>query len=321
MRDVDTILRKAGAAWRASQDTLAEPELPDFSSARTRDSWAIRPLIAISSLVVVLLVVAGGLFLRGVLLDRGPEVGGVQPPATAYVLREGDAVTGTADLIQGESGEVQLCEGGSRLMGPPTCGVVAVPVEGVDFETVPGAIFDGRWYANHVTVHGTWTGEMVVVDSVSSAPPDLGAPELPNPCADDEGDGTGLGTGAEETALRGLNDEVFGNPQRYGGEWRAASADGLGRIVVNVVGDPSAVESTLQGLYPFPLCVVAVAFSEADLEATLQAVGESTPEWRAAVDFPRNRVTVHVGYLTEQLKSRLEPYSDQVVVRQLLQPE
>jgi len=262
-------------------------------------------------------VVMGGVIHgNGVNYPCDPPELQVQPPP----IRAGSAVTGTGYLIESTSGRVQLCIGGSRLMGPPGCSVVAVRVDGVSWDKVPGATQShGIWYAQDVTVHGTWTGTSVTVRSVTAAPPNP-TPDLPRSCAAHQGDGTGLGTMQEETALRPLNDEVFGHPDRYGGMWRAASADGLGRIVVDVVGDPASVASKLHALYPYPLCVIRAQFSEADLEAALRAIGLSTPDWVAEVDYPPNRVTVWVAIFTENIRERLAPYGDRILLKQLLQP-
>jgi hypothetical protein len=236
-------------------------------------------------------------------------------------IREGSAVHGIGYLIEGESGEVQLCMGGGRLVDPPTCSVVAVRVDGVKWDAVPGAQeVAGRWFASNVSVTGTWTGSSVVAESITAAPPEDAESDIKNPCEADEGDGAGLGTVDEETALKALGDEVFGHPDRYAGLWRAHSRDGLGRIVVGVVGDPSSAQSILRPLYPYPLCVVAVAHTETDLELVLKALGASTRDWLAEVDYPDNRVRVSVALLKNDVQRRLQPYFERILVRELLEP-
>jgi hypothetical protein len=231
---------------------------------------------------------------------------------------EGSMVAGTGYLIENQSGGVQLCLGGGRLVQAPTCSVVAITVKGVDFRAVPGAIQQGgRWYATNVTVRGKWSGGSVRVETINAGPL-TSSPDPPNPCAANEGDGIGLGTPAEESALAGLDEEVFGHPDRYAGLWRATSTDGLGRIVVDVVGDLTGVQAKLGKLYPYPLCLVRAQFSESDLDIALQALGERTDAWLAAVDYPRNRVTVSVGVLTEEVQSRLQPFSDKIFISELL---
>ena len=246
----------------------------------------------------------------------------VRSDGVAARISAGSAVTGTGWLIEGLDGQVQLCLGGfGRLEAVPGCSVVAVPVDGVQWDAVPGATQgDGIWYAEHVTLRGTWTGSTVVVQSVVAAPQASDAPPVPDSCIGQAGASGSPEKPEDEAALRPLDEEVLGNPDRYAGLWRAASTEGMGPIVVEVVGDLSAAESKLRRLYAYPLCVVAAKFSENDLNTAFRELGPATQDWFAEVDYPRNRVVVSVAVLTDAVERRLKPYLELVFVSQLLQP-
>ena len=248
----------------------------------------------------------------------------IRPNIAAGQLGAGSTVTGTGYLIENADGrQVQLCLGGSRLVGPPSCSVVAIPVEGVRWNAVPGATRDdGVWYATHVTVRGTWSGSKITLGSVSAAPLPGSLPPVPNSCIRDLRKTSGIASPNSEAALMPLDAEVFDDPDRYAGAWRAeaASSEGLGPMVVEVVGKPSAVEPMLRRLYPYPLCLVGAKLSETELNSTLNLLGRATQDWRADVDYPSNRVIVSVAMLTDALHRRLEPYRDRIIVRQLIHP-
>lgn len=306
MDEIDAALHEWGRRWREAQPT---PQGVGIPRGATRYSlWHRLPRLAVPAVgVLAVLLAAIGLTTRG-------------PASGADWLRPAMAVTGTADLIDDADGTTQLCLGGSDLVRPPGCSSIAVPVEGVRWVDVPGAAEDrGVRYAWHVTVRGNWTGSVLQVVSVAAAPTTT-FPAVANPCAGDEGSGAGLGTPNEEAALGALGAEVQGHPDQYGGEWRAASADGLGRMVVSVVGDPVAAEPRLRALYPYPLCITAAQFSETQLASTLDALGRSTADWTADIDDAHNRVKVSVAVLTGTIEQRLRPYADRVMISQILQP-
>jgi hypothetical protein len=310
MDDLEELLTEWGRKWRKRQPPFDPPSLDPLPSARYQ---TLRGYLSATSGVIVLGVLV--LAWLGIMSFMRSDAG-------AGRLSTGSDVTGTGYLIESADGrQVQLCLGGSRLMGPPSCSVVAVPVEGVQWDAVPGATRDqGVWYATHVTVRGTWTGSSVTVKSVVAAPQSSSAPPVPASCLGDATVGGSPSGSEDEAALRPLNAEVLGHPDRYAGLWRAASTEGLGPMVVEVVGNPSTAESKLRGLYLYPLCLVAAKFSETELNSTLNVIGRATQDWRAEVDYPSNRVIVSVGVLTEAVQRRLQPYLDRLVVSQLLQP-
>jgi hypothetical protein len=130
----------------------------------------------------------------------------------------------------------------------------------------------------------------------------------------------GIGTPAEESQLAALDEEVFGHPETYAGLWRASSRDGRTRLVVNVVGDASAVTGKLRSLYPFPMCIRQVPYSEAVLNETLGSIGEQTANWLASVDFSTDRVRVSVATVTADIIDRLKPFADRVMLSPLIRP-
>lgn len=308
MDELDDALKSWGAAWRARQDPPPH-EVPigprDLAPRTSSRAWPV--LLAVVTIV-------GGAWLAPRLLTSQTGNG----PAK---LQAGDLVIGAGAVVEEPTRDVFLCMlRGGRLPSPapaPGCSVVRVPLVGLDLEAVPGiAIVDGVRFAPLVTIRGTWNGDAVVVETIAEG--GLPEAEIPNPCASSEGSGNGLGSLDEEEALGRLGAEVFGNPTVYGGLWRASSSDGLGRVVVGVKGDTAPGTAKLRALYPYPLCVVAVAFSEADLDVTLRALREEADLWIADVDLPRNRVAVSVGVVTNLLLTRLGPHADRVVVDELV---
>jgi len=311
MDELEDLLTEWGQRWRERQPQFAPPSLDPLPSARHQ---TLRAYLSATSGVIVIGVLV--LVWLGIMSFMRSGTG-------AGRISTGSAVSGTGWLIESADGRhVQLCLGSfGRLMGPPSCSVVAVPTEGVRWDAVPGATRDdGVWYATHVTVRGTWTGSSVTVKSVIAAAPSSSIPPVPASCRDDLRKSGGIASPDSESALMPLDAEVLGHPDRYAGLWRAASTEGLGPMVVEVVGNLSAVETKLRQLYPYPLCLVGAKFSETELNSTLNVLGRATQDWRAEVDYPSNRVIVSVSMLTDAVQRRLEPYLDRIVVSQLLQP-
>jgi hypothetical protein len=307
MDEFEERLTEWGRKWRDRQPVSGRPRFDTLSGQG--------PFVKLSKAFGVIAIGAVVVVWVGILSSRS-EVG-------AGKLSSGSEITGTGWLIQSaDSGDVQLCLGGfSRVSDSPTCSVVAVAVKGVQWDTVPGAQRDaGAWFAPHVFVRGTWTGSEVRIESVTAAPLSNSGPPVPASCGEDDAtDGDPNGP-PDEAALQPINAEVLGNPDRYAGLWRAASADGTGVMVVEVVGDVSAVEAKLRRLYPYALCLVKAKFSETQLNSTLRAIGPATQKWRAEVDYPTNRVIVSVATSTDEIQERLEPFLDRISIRPLLEP-
>jgi hypothetical protein len=316
-RDVRTVdeleerLTEWGREWRDGQPPIVPGTFDPLPNAR--DHTFRGYFSAILGIAVIGAVVLGWVgvtaFIRSDVGDGG--------------LIAGSGVTASGWLIASTDGrQVQLCLGGfGRLMGPPTCSVVAVRVEGVQWDAVPGATQEGGvWYAADVTVRGTWTGSTVTVKSVIAAPSSSSLPAIPASCQSDLTKSGGRPSPNSEAALKPLDSEVLDNPNRYAGLWRAASTEGLGPMVVEVVGDPSAAEKKLREIYPYPLCLVTAKFSETKLNSTLNLLGRATKEWLAEVDYPSNRVVVSVSVLTDSVRGRLQPYLDRILVTPLVHP-
>lgn len=307
MDELESALQAWGRRWREGQGAFdpaqLSPAVP-YYRARLRARWPSLGLAGAAAFLILTVAITR-----------------IGPNASVGWLDDGDRVVGTGFLIESPSGAVQLCIGGfGRGANSPGCSVVAVAVTAVDWDLVPGATrAEGIWYAEDVEVRGSWTESALQLESVTSHPRPSYTPPS-NPCSADEGDGTGLETAEEEAALAALGSEVFGNPERYAGLWRAASRDNLGRVVVAVVEDPNELRPKLGTLYPFPLCVIRAEFSGADLSTALSSLGESTPDWLARLDYPTNRVIVSVGVITEAIQAKLQPFADRVFVRELLRP-
>jgi hypothetical protein len=170
MADIEKLLTEAGERWRASQ-----PAVPDLQ-APIAQRPVVRPRLGALIVVVALLAVIA---FAGMSPVGGPApspshtgIGWDQTQLEAAIVHSGDRVTARGVIIAPSGEAPKLCDPGvDLLMGdPPACLPIAVSVEGVDLDHLPGrTVTKGTISSLGVEVHGTWTGTAIRVESIGAS--------------------------------------------------------------------------------------------------------------------------------------------------------
>jgi hypothetical protein len=211
-----------------------------------------------------------------------------------------------------------ICQTVDGQLDSTACSGIAAPVVGVDVGTVPGWEQHGKTgFAAGVTVRGTWNGRAIQAASFTAGVAAL-APQS-NPCEQSAIHGP-LIDPLQPPARDALVAEVTGHPDLYGGLWVAPDSTGQMNkvVVVQVAGDPDAVASRLQSLYPHALCVTRVTMSLTDLARLRAEITKSHPEWLPTIDPPSDRISVVIPVVDPASASTLGPYRDEILVMPLV---
>jgi hypothetical protein len=311
MDDLDRELATWGAEWRSRQPPLMDAARvhPAGRTIRLRSPFR---MLATASVVVIVVGAAVGLRLVQT------RTGSASEDANTRIVKEGDAVTATGYMIEQLRSELTVClPAASRLVGAPKCSTAAVPVRGLEAESIPGwRTTGGVSYAANVTVAGTWFGGVLQARTVRS----VLVNEVPaSPCQN--APGAGPPAVGEEQALLPVAQEAAANPTLYSGVWAGIDASGLQIPVVGVVGDLAKGESRIRDLYPYRICVTQVDFSQADLNTKVASIQAAHPDWVPAVDIQHDRVSVLAAVLDEETASALAPYQTYVYVTSLVRAD
>lgn len=265
--EVDTLLRAAGASWRAAQPAPPQPDLGRLRSGRPRGRWV--PVLAAASVAAIAVAVA-----VTVLPDRSGSPG---PVASAggeaqYLVRDGDRVEVTGMVIAAPDRPVIYCPG---LPTPsaddaPSCpDNVAVTLTGVDLaQLAEPATKDGVGFG-YARLRGIWHDRTIAVDEQSMpaadaryGPPDTDRVPCPEPAGGWPVPDPPRNDLPSTAAVQRLAAQ---QPERFGATW-VAFPDGMARptqawtvpvvLVVNLLqGDVEQARRELQPLYDGTLCV------------------------------------------------------------------
>lgn len=210
-------------------------------------SWRPRLMLAGAFAIVVVAVVAvvvGTLVVSGRLPVAVTGITGV--PASAPVR-----ITGTGFLQQRSGEPTRLCVGAVGESFPVTC-FTTVPVEGVDWDRVPGAQTHAGVREATATITGLWRDGVLHVETIAApAAPPASAAELPMLCAAPTGQRLG-------TLDDGIDPSVEQAPG-YQATWISQPTSGpyAGQTIVNlaVTGDRDAAEKLVRRSFAGLLCV------------------------------------------------------------------
>jgi hypothetical protein len=265
--EVDTLLRAAGAAWRATQPGPPQPDLARLRSRRLRGRWV--PVLAAASVGAIAVAVA-----VTVLPDRsgspGPVAGG--GGEAQYLVRDGDRVEVTGKVIAAPERPVVYCPplSGPSSDGAPSCPAdFAVTLTGVDLGRLAEPGTTGGVRFGYARLRGIWHDHTIAVDEQSTPaagalnrPPDTD----PVPCPEPAGGWPVPNPPRNELpSTAAVERLVEQQPERFGATW-VAFPDGMtqpGRawtvpvvLVVNLLeGDVDQARRDLQPLYDGTLCI------------------------------------------------------------------
>jgi len=299
MADIEKLLTDAGERWRAGQPVPPQVEPP------VERRLVARPRLGALIVVVALLAVVA---LAGTSPMGGPAaspshvgIGWDRAQLEAAIVRPGDRVTAKGVIIAPWGEAPKVCSpGGDRLMGePPACLPIAVPVEGVDLDHLPGRmVTNGTISSVGVEVHGTWTGAAIRVESIgasASEPYNLARSPCPEPLG-------GWRSAPSDIAFRAALDplvgEITAKPDVYGSYWTVPFAVPDVEIVETRV-DPTTVRGRVDALFPFSACLLRGTFTSEELAATQTELQRDDLTWIAGVDDAFHRVRVELTMLDE----------------------
>ncbi len=279
MTDVEDLLTRDGAAWRAAQAaplTAVDPPGPGRLPARR---W--QPLAAAAAVVVV---AVGGVAVAGGLATPRPDrPGGASPGA---VVRDGDRVTGRGAIFARPGQPVQLCLTPRvfRINGGEVC-VAGIPLLGVDPTRIPQRRELAGTIWGSAVVTGVYRGGSVAVTTLAAPPPPAPDPAASPDRIDCPAPGGWPRDSVPDPAIDRLSKLVRDHPDRYAlpfAHFPYAARDGgtssKAAVVMEVgtTGDVAAARRELGRVFPAAhLCVAPVRWNEATKAAAARAL--STP--------------------------------------------
>jgi hypothetical protein len=301
MADIEELLTEAGERWRAGQ-----PPVPDLQ-APIAQRPVVRPRLGALIVVVALLAViafVGTSPVGGPAPSPSPShvgIGWDQAQLEAAIVHAGDRVTAKGVIIAPTGEAPKLCEDGIDLLigDPPACLPIAVPVDGVDFEHLPGRkVTKGTISSAGVEVHGSWTGTAIRVESIGAIATEPYSLER-SACPEPQG---GWPSAPSDLAFRAALDplvgEITAKPEIYGAYWTVPFAVPDVEVVETRV-DPATVRGRVDALFPFSACLLRGTFTSEELTATATALQRDDLTWIAGIEEQFHRVRVQLTMLDE----------------------
>ncbi|MFB6723938.1 hypothetical protein ACFCV3_27415 [Kribbella sp. NPDC056345] len=293
--EVDDLLTRAGAQWRADQPSAPEPDLDRITGANRRPRrWA--PALAAASVVVVAAVTVSVLPRGGTAAPQGaqsapPSAPAATPEAVDSVAKGNQQPGSNDDLLVRDGAKVRVS--GQVIAAPnvapvfcpsrpiptigyppgkapaPTCpDGLKVTLKGVDvslltdLETIQG-VRTGR-----ATLTGIWTNRTITVQQQAAPTPERDFVTPPLPCPPPKGGWPAKPSNIEDPKVAQFldqhRDQAFG-PAIY-------RPDGEGRTKPVVVfvgvahGDRAAFRRAFEEVYDGNLCVAPVRLSQGDAD-------------------------------------------------------
>jgi hypothetical protein len=331
--EVDELLTRAGARWRADQPSAPEPDLDHILGGHRRPRrWV--PALAAASVAAIaaaaLIVLPGGSKeqVAGP-ADTSQSVAQSNQPAAG--ASKDDQLIRPGDKVQ-VSGEVIAAPGKSPVFCPPlakpavgylpgqepapTCPAeFAVTLKGVNLDQLTGVKVTKGVRSGTATLIGIWGDRTIDVQEqkAPAAPVELQLPPLP--CAAPAGGWVSkpnnLDSAAVTAFLDAHADQVFG-PVLYYPKGTARNAPVV--VMVGVAhGDLATLKAAFETVYDGNLCVTPVLLSRADNDRIsrslqgLMANKELGIYGSGGAAMSGGPVDVSVLAYTEQLKAALAP--------------
>ena len=280
--DVEDLLVREGAAWRAAQLPPFTDVDPTTFDRRPRRRW--QPLIAAAAVLAI--AMAGGLIASQA--AQTPAPAGASPGA---VVRDGDRVTGQGVLYAAPGKPVRMCLTAhifatNAIGDGPAC-QVGIPLRGVEPDRIPGRQErSGRIWGTAV-ITGVYRDGVVAVTALAPPP----APSAPSSSSTQDRIDCPAPAGAwpqdsvPDRAVDQLGQLVRDHPDRYAlpfahFPYAATGADVTAKAAVvmevGTTGDVAEARRELSQVFPAThLCVTRVFWSQAGKAAATRAL--STP--------------------------------------------
>jgi hypothetical protein len=346
-RELDRLLKDAGARWRETQPAPRYSPLVLGPRARSSRLQPYATLIAVVAGAVLVVGVYSTLPARPV-PNSNPPVAGVSaspttegtptrfptPQMTAspdplgmQVIEEGDRVAARGVVRDMRAAGLFICSsdlgGFAGDDGDGEC--FGVPVVGVDGPSLPGWS-DGRSAVVEIT--GRWTGAALAVEQVIEDVPPASSPTTSPryaPCPEPPSGWTpDRAAGADEEAARRLQAELEAHPELYSRAWLAVSDPRLSSVstdvaVVGTVGNIDAVRKRIEEIYPYNLCVTAVTYTEAELREVASRLNQRGWPWVANLSAPwLNRVVLSLPLLDAHTREWIGQDSSKLILDPLV---
>jgi len=333
--EVDDLLTRAGARWRADQPSAPEPDLDHIlGGRRSPRRWV--PALAAAGVAAI---AAAALI---VLPDGAKEPAAGPPPATSdspqafaagnqvpndeLLVRDGDRVEVSGQVIAAPGKEPVFCAplpkpaiGWPKGKEPaPTCEAqYAVTLKNFDLTKLADAtaIKGVRTGITHLT--GTWTGRTIKVTDQTipqeqSTTAELNIPPDEVPCPAPAGGWPAVPNNIDKAAVATFLDshaDQVANPSVLYPKGRAPGAPEVFTIGV-AHGDLAAFRTAFEKVYDGNLCVHPVKLSKTELDRIGTAVADLFPKGFGVYGSGSgevDKVSVSALVYDEALKTALTP--------------
>ncbi|GAB2671414.1 hypothetical protein [Kribbella swartbergensis] len=328
--EVDDLLTRAGARWRADQPSAPEPDLERMLGGRRRPrAWV--PALAAASVAAIaaaaLTVLPGGQNEPVPTADSSHSVAqGNQAPNDYLLVRNGDRVRVAGQVIAVPGKEPVFCPPLPKLAigyppgkePAPSCEAqYAVRLKGLDLSRLDDARTIKGVRTGYAVLTGTWTDRTIEVQE--QAVPQTRTTTLEQTIVPDEvpcpapagGWRSGVADIDQPAAdFLAARASQAGNPRLLYPKGRVP-----GEPVVLTIGvahvDPAAFKSAFAKVYDGNLCVHPVRLSKADLERIVTTVSSKMPKnlgvYGYGVGSVVDKVNISALVYDDALKAALTP--------------
>jgi hypothetical protein len=330
--EIDDLLTRAGARWRADQEAPPEPDLEYMLTGgrKPRRRWV--PALAAASVAVV---AAGVLTVLpspkpADQATNPPTAGSPQPFAQGnqandeLLVKPGDKVQVSGRIIAAPGKTPVFClplpEAGigyppGKEPAPSCPDDAAVKLNGLDLDKIVGLKTIKGVRTGSAAVTGIWRDGTIDVQRQSKAttPSDPGLPKLP--CAAPAGGWPSKPSNIASPAVRSFLAANAG--QVYGPTTYYPNGTSRGAPVVMMLGvahgDAAALREAFEKVYSGNLCVAPVLMSNADSDRVRTELDDILPKqdlgayWYGGAGMAGGPAPISLLVYTEQVKAALAP--------------
>ncbi|RZU18677.1 hypothetical protein EV645_0875 [Kribbella rubisoli] len=323
--EIDDLLTRAGARWRADQDAPPEPDLEYMlGGGRKPRRWV--PALAAASVAVVAAGIIAVLPNHQGQPQSPPQsfAQGNHEPNDELLVKPGDKVQVSGRIIAVPGKTPVFCAPlASTAIGyppgkepAPSCpDEFAVKLNGLDLDQISGMTTIKGVRTGSATVTGLWRDGAIDVQQQSAPVTPVPTPLPKLPCAAPAGGWlskpSNIYSAAVQSFLAANAGQVYG-PTTYYPNGTSRNAPVV--MVLGVAhGDPAALREAFEKVYSGNLCVVPVLMSEADSDRVRTELDKILPKrdlgaYQYGGAGPAGgRAPISLLVYTEQVKAALAP--------------